>query len=63
MEREKKRVEANDPIAINNLGICYTNGYPQDYSKALELWHRAAELGFTLAYNNIMVMLIIMMKG
>ena len=26
---------------------------PQDYRKALELWHRAAKLGYAEAYNNI----------
>ena len=47
IEREKKRMEAGDAIAIYNVGVCYrdgTDGYPQDYKKALELWHRAAEL-------------------
>jgi len=56
IEREKKRVEVDDPLAINNLGIRYrdgTNGYPQDYRKALELWHRAGELGHAMAYSNI----------
>ena len=28
-------------------------GYPQDYTKALELWHRAGELGHIEAYCNI----------
>jgi len=56
MERYKKRVEANDPIAIYNLGCDYregTNGYPQDYTKAFEYWHRAGELGHSMAYCNI----------
>ena len=54
--REKKRVELDDPIAIYNHGNYYRdgrNGYPQDYSKALELWHRAGELGYADAYCNI----------
>jgi len=41
IEREKKRMEANDPIAIFNVGNYYRdgrNGFPQDYNKALELW-------------------------
>ena len=50
------RVEACDPIAIYNIG-CYhreeTNGHPQDYTKALELFQRAAELGYPMAYGNI----------
>ena len=56
MEREMKRVEMNDPIAMYNLGNWYfkgTNGYPQDHTKALELWHQAGKLGHALAYNNI----------
>jgi len=56
LEREKKRVELDDPIAKYNLGIDYrdgTCGYPKDYKKALELWHRAGELGYAKAYNNI----------
>jgi len=59
LEREKKRVEMNDPIAMTNLGNYYRdgsgrNGFPQDYTKALELWHRAAaELGYDVAYCNI----------
>ena len=43
-------------MATHNLGICYNDGsygYQQDYAKALELYHRAAELGFAKAYNNI----------
>jgi len=43
MKRMMERVEANDPMAIYNLGCCYRDGedgYPQDYTKALELWHR-----------------------
>ena len=56
IKREKKRVDLDDPIAIFNLGIYYRegkNGYPQDYTKALELWHRAAELGYAEAYCSI----------
>ena len=53
LEREKKRVEKDDPIAIYNLGVYYDkgrNGFPQDYTKALELWHKAGELGYSDAY-------------
>ena len=48
IERMKQRVEAGDDIAIRNLGNYYANrqfGFPQDYTKALDLWHQAAELG------------------
>ena len=56
VEREKKRVKLNDPIAIYNLGMYYqdgVNGFPQDYDKALELFLRAGELGYSQAYGNI----------
>ena len=55
-ERYKKRMEADDPIAIFNRGCDYrdgTYGYPQDHTKALELYHRAAELGLSEAYLDI----------
>ena len=51
-----KRSEAGDPVAIFNQGNNYqvgVHGYPQDHRKALELWHRAAELGYESAYGNI----------
>ena len=56
LEREKKRKKLDDPIAIYNQGNYYrggTNGYPQDDAKALEFYHRAAELGYIEAYNGI----------
>jgi len=55
-KRLKKRVEKEDPIAMHNIGVFYRDGkhgYPQDYTKALELWHRAAELGYAKAYGSI----------
>ena len=56
VERLRKRAELNDPFAVYNIGVYHRdgiNGFPQDYSKALELWHRAAELGYAAAYNSI----------
>jgi len=56
VKRTKKRMQAHDPIAIFNLGVYYdrgSHGYPQNHTKALELWHRAAELGYTSAYASI----------
>jgi len=53
IKRFRKRVEANDPMAMNNLGCYYRDGLhglPKDYTKALELWHRAADLGHAGAY-------------
>ena len=55
-ERLKERVEAGDPLAIGKLGGRYrngTNGYPQDYNKALELYLRAGELGDAYSYASI----------
>ena len=56
LEREKKLIEKDNAIAIYNLGNDYftgTNGFPQDYVKALELLYRAGELGHAMAYSNI----------
>ena len=56
LKRIEKRVELDDPIAIFGLGIRHRDGrygFTQDYTKALEFWHRAAELGYAGAYNNI----------
>ena len=56
VEKINKRVENDDAMAIYNLGCYYRDGirgYPQDYDKALELFHRAAELGQNEAYYNI----------
>ena len=56
IKREKKRMEANDAIAMHNHGINYSegiHGYRQDRMKALEFWCRAGELGHTKSYNNI----------
>ena len=52
----KKRMEINDAYAIYGLGCCYDDGrygIPQDYAKALELWHQAAELGHASSHYNI----------
>ena len=54
--RMKKRVEAKDAIAIYGLGCCYDDGLyglQQNRAKALELWHRAGEMGSNDSYHNI----------
>ena len=46
IKRMMKRVELDDAVAIHNLGAYYSNGMnwlSQDYWKALELFHRAAD--------------------
>ena len=51
-----KRVESGDVISIHHLGLCYyygNNGLTIDYAKALELFHRAGELGYAASYNLI----------
>jgi len=53
IKRIMKRADADDPIAIFNLGCSYRDGSNKDYNKALELYHRAGELGFAPAYTNI----------
>ena len=56
IERLEKRIELNDAYAIYQLGIYYAGGkyeLPRDVAKALELWHRAGELGCSDAYYNI----------
>ena len=56
IERLKKRTDANDAVAMSNLGCCYSNGsngLSQDHAKALELWHQAAKLGNATAYYNL----------
>ena len=60
VKRVKKRVEVGDARAIRELGCfysCYYNegmrGFPRDQVKAVELWHQAAELGCTTAYNDL----------
>ena len=56
LKRETKRLEVNDVIAIHNRGVWYRygrNGLQQNYVKALELYHRAGELGYARAYSNI----------
>ena len=54
--RYKKRLDMNDALAFHNLGCHYRNGMlglPQNHAKALELWHRAGELGHAEAYHAI----------
>jgi TPR repeat protein len=54
--RDKKRMETGDAIAMYNMGNQYREGihtFTQDHEKALELFHRAADLGYAKAYNGI----------
>ena len=49
-------MEAGDVISIHNLGLCHRDGlhgYPQDYTKALEFYHQAIDLGHAQGYNDI----------
>ena len=53
IKRVKKRAEAEDPHAIHMVGMFYSEGkydFPQNYAKALELWHRAGELEYAASY-------------
>jgi len=56
IERAQKRVGADDAQAMSFLGGYYydgSHGLPQDYARALELWHRSAELGCAESMSNI----------
>ena len=56
IKRFEKRIELSDTRAIYNMGCYYDNGLcglPRDHAKALELWHRAGELGRSASYYNI----------
>jgi len=56
VEREKKRMEVNDPLATFNLGTGYRDGidgFPQDYTKAYELFTQSGELGYPKAHCSI----------
>lgn len=56
LNRYKVRMELNDAAAIHNIGGFHSMGMlgcPQNYAKALELWHRAAKLGYSVAYFTI----------
>jgi tetratricopeptide (TPR) repeat protein len=51
-----KRVEANDAASICLLAYCCDkglNGVQQDHAKAMELYVRAANLGYSKAHNNL----------
>ena len=54
-----KRYEWRLMQVLYNQGMYYQNGIkeihglPPDYAKALELFHRAGELGYAKAYNNL----------
>ena len=56
VECEKKRVEAGDAIAMCEYGLYYAlgeNGFTQDITKALELWHRSGDLGCAESFHRI----------
>jgi len=58
IERIKKRVEANDALAMVNLGTYYQlgmMGLRQDNAKALELFHESAKLENHHAHFNLSV--------
>jgi TPR repeat protein len=55
-EEIMKRVEANDPASICILADYYLQGrrgVEQDHAKAMELFNRAAELGFSKAHSHL----------
>lgn len=55
MRRLKKRVGANNPLALFDIGRYHSNGvrgFEQDYTRALDFYHQASELGYAAAYLN-----------
>jgi TPR repeat protein len=58
VEEIRRRAEANDPASIFILGDHYCDGLgglQQDQAKAMELYTRAAELGYNKAHNELAV--------
>jgi TPR repeat protein len=56
VEEIMRRVEANDAASIYLLADSYRhglNGLQQDHAKAIELYVRAADLGYSTAHNNL----------
>jgi TPR repeat protein len=56
VEEMMKRVEANDASSISVLAQHYQHGLrgvEQDHAKAMNLFNRAAELGYSKAHNNL----------
>ena len=54
--RVKKVMERGNADAYSQLALCYStvsNGVPQDYTKANELYLKAGELGDAVAYYNL----------
>jgi TPR repeat protein len=55
-EETRKRVEANDAASIFMMANLFNqglHGFQQDNKKAMELYARAADLGYTKAHNNL----------
>ena len=62
IERLKKRIEAEDSIAMYCLGLYHfrgEGGLAQDYTKALKLYNQAGELGNAKAYLNIVLHIVL----
>jgi len=53
VQRMEKRMDMNDAEALHDMGFGFRRGefgLPQNHAKALELWHRSAELGSSMSY-------------
>ena len=56
VKRLKRQIEKGNANAFYNFGQCYaqgSEGIPQDWAKANELWLKAGELGCSDAYFNL----------
>src|SRR5215469_1014170 len=51
----RKAAERDNPVAENNIGWLYENGFgvKQDYTEAMNWFHKAASQGNAEAQNNI----------
>eukprot|EP00984_Skeletonema_dohrnii_P018510 scaffold8668_cov89-Skeletonema_dohrnii-CCMP3373.AAC.6 len=53
-KNEMKRVAANDPVAVREIGMKHFNN--GDYERAFEYWTKAAELGDASAHYGLSIM-------
>ena len=58
LEAVRKKAEAGDATAQDNLGLVCEGGegVPQDYAEAFKWWREAAEQGYAFAQTNLGLM-------
>ena len=58
IRRVKTRAKGNDAVAVHQLGSLYNHGrmsLQQNLDRAMELWHRAGELGCPASYRMLSI--------